>query len=154
MGYRSCAEAGYVAVLDESGSLLLDSGDLAQEKADVIGALANGAFIAVRELASRLGDDSCAGLYHQGRTHHFYIAPLDDTTFLLTVFGNETKLGIVRSALAQYAPALQQKLAEINRSAEVTSTQEGDIFLNPQQIMESQRTHQAFDFQRAAIPSP
>lgn len=154
MGYRSCAEAGYVAVLDESGSLLLDSGDLAQEKADVIGALANGAFIAVRELASRLGDDSCAGLYHQGRTHHFYIAPLNATTFLLTVFGNETKLGIVRSAISQYAPALQQKLAETCRSKDAAFTQEGDISLNPKQIVESRRPHQTFDFLRGTIPSP
>ena len=49
--YRSCAEASYAALLDESGTILLDSGEVPPEQSAIIGALANGAFIAVRELA-------------------------------------------------------------------------------------------------------
>jgi predicted regulator of Ras-like GTPase activity (Roadblock/LC7/MglB family) len=110
--FRACAEAEYAALLEESGTVLLESGTLPPDQSAIVGALANGAFIAVRELASRLGDDCCEGLYHQGRTKHFSIIPLSPITTLITVFGNETKLGIVRSAAARYGPQLRDQLTD------------------------------------------
>lgn len=135
--YRNCAEASYAALLEESGTVLIDSGELEQDQSAIIGALANGAFIAVRELASRLGDDSCEGLYHQGRTKHFYIVPLSPVTFLLTVFGNDTKLGIIRSALAQFAPALTEKLEDAAIEPAPQPPQEGDLVLRSQHFTEA-----------------
>ena len=128
--FRACAEAEYAGLLEESGTVLMESGSLAQGQADIVGALANGAFIAVRELASRLGDDCCEGLYHQGRTKHFSIVPLSPVTTLITVFGNETKLGIVRSAVARYGPKLRDLLDDSTLAASAPASQEGDLILN------------------------
>jgi hypothetical protein len=128
--FRACAEAEYAGLLEESGTVLMESGSLAHGQADIVGALANGAFIAVRELASRLGDDCCEGLYHQGRTKHFSIVPLSPVTTLITVFGNETKLGIVRSAVARYGPKLRDLLDDSTLAASAPASQEGDLILN------------------------
>lgn len=134
--YRSCAEASYAALLDESGTILLDSGEVPPEQSAIIGALANGAFIAVRELASRLGDDTCEGLYHQGRTTHFYITPLSPVTFLITVFGNDTKFGIIRTALAKFGPVLRERLVDAALDTTHSQPQEGDLVLSPMPITE------------------
>lgn len=135
--YRACAEASYAALLEESGTILLDSGTMPPEQSAVIGALANGAFIAVRELSSRLGDDSCEGLFHQGRTTHFYIAPLTPVTFIITVFGNDTKLGIIRSALSKYAPPLRETLDAATEGLGIEPNQDGDLVLSPMEITEA-----------------
>jgi predicted regulator of Ras-like GTPase activity (Roadblock/LC7/MglB family) len=137
--YQTCAEASYVALLDESGSQLMEQGELSPDQSAIVGALANGAFIAVRELASRLGDEHCEGLYHQGKTRHFYIAPLSPVTFLLTVFGNDSKLGIIRSALAKFAPRLRETLDEVTLATVIPTdtaptAEEGDLVLTSSQI--------------------
>ncbi len=131
--YRTCAEAEYAGLLEESGTVLMESGTLPKDQSPIIGALANGAFIAVRELASRLGDDCCEGLYHQGRTKHFSIVPLSPVTTLITVFGNETKLGIVRSAVARYGPQLRDLLDDSTLGTTnypVQVPQDGDLVLS------------------------
>ncbi len=132
--FRACAEAEYAALLEESGTVLMESGTLAVGQSDIVGALANGAFIAVRELASRLGDDCCEGLYHQGRTKHFSIVPLSPVTTLITVFGNETKLGIVRSAVARFGPQLRDLLDDSTLAASAAVSQEGDLILQPEPV--------------------
>jgi len=129
--YRDCAEAIFSALLDESGSVLMESGAMPAEQSATLGALANGAFIAVRELGRRLGDEACEGLYHQGGTRHFHIAPLSQTTFLFTVFGNDTKFGIIRSALAKYGPALRDKMQTVEHAASPVTPSEGDLVLAP-----------------------
>lgn len=129
--YRDCAEAIFSALLDESGAVLLESGAMPAEQSATLGALANGAFIAVRELARRLGDEACEGLYHQGGTKHFHIAPLSQTAFLFTVFGNDTKFGIIRSALAKYGPALRDKMQTVGQATPPVAPSEGDLVLAP-----------------------
>ena len=129
--YRDCAEAIFSALLDESGSVLMESGTMPPEQSAILGALANGAFIAVRELGRRLGDEACEGLYHQGGTKHFHIAPLSQTTFLFTVFGNDTKFGIIRSALAKYGPSLRDKMQTAERKIGPGASSAGDLVLAP-----------------------
>ncbi len=131
--FCSCAEAEYAALVEESGTVLLETGTLPAHQSAIIGALANGAFIAVRELASRLGDDCCEGLYHQGRTKHFSIVPLSPVTTLITVFGNDTKLGIVRSATARYGPTLRDLLDDSTLAHTAALPQDGDLDLSAPQ---------------------
>lgn len=127
--YRLSSEASYAALLEESGAILIDLPENRPECAEVIGALANGAFIAVQELSKRLGDTACEGLFHQGRSRHFCLSPLTPTVFLLTVFGNETRLGIVRSALSRFAPLLREQLDEAFATSVTEPMEEGDIVL-------------------------
>jgi len=127
--FRLSAEAVYAALLEESGTILTDLPENRPDCADIIGALANGAYFAVQELSKRLGDDACEGLFHQGRSRHFCLSPLTPTVFLLTVFGNETRLGIVRSALSQFSPVLRDQLDEAFASSITDPLQEGDIVL-------------------------
>ncbi len=123
------AEARYVSVLEESGSILADAGEDVTN-VDEIGALANGAFFAVQELARRLGEEACEGLFHQGGGTHFYICPLTPTFFLLTVFGRDSRLGIVRSAISRYAPILRQHLEAATYVQPPEPPQDGDLILD------------------------
>jgi hypothetical protein len=131
--FRNVAEADYAAILDESGTVLVEAIEKApQENPLVLGALANAAFGAVQELSRRLGDAKGDGFIYQGETTHFSIAPLTETAHLLTLFGSHTPIGIVRSALSQWRPVLAEllTLASSTPTAEEEPFEEGDIRLN------------------------
>jgi hypothetical protein len=52
-------------------------------------------------------------------------------TTLITVFGNQTKLGIVRSAIARHGPALRDLLEDSTLAASYANAQDGDLMLSP-----------------------
>ncbi|HWB05055.1 MAG TPA: roadblock/LC7 domain-containing protein [Verrucomicrobiales bacterium] len=98
----------YAALLEESGMVFADAGDETLRDQGETAALAVGAFHAVQEVARRLGDSVFEGLCHEGRERHFYISPVDERFMLLSVFGNETKLAIVRASAIRTAAILRE----------------------------------------------
>jgi hypothetical protein len=108
-----CADAdiAYAALLEESGIVFADSGDPALRDRGETAALAVGAWHATREVARRLGEPDFQGLHHEGRARHFYISPVDESHLLLSVFGNDTRLAIVRAIAVRTAAILRDCLA-------------------------------------------
>lgn len=111
-GHCAQADVAYAALLEESGVVFSDAGDESMRDHGETAALAVGAFHATQEVARRLGETAFEGLSHEGRTRHFYISPVDERFLLLSVFGNGTKLAIVRASATRAAAALRQCLAE------------------------------------------
>jgi len=111
-GHCTHADVTYAALLEESGMVFSDAGDESLRDHGETAALAVGAFHATQEVARRLGESAFEGLSHEGRTRHFYISPVDEHFMLLSVFGNGTKLAIVRASATRAAAALRQSLAE------------------------------------------
>ena len=62
----------------------------------IIAALAAGSFAATKELARRIGEVEFQQLYHQGSGSHIFMNSVDDDTIMITVFGKETTVGLVR----------------------------------------------------------
>jgi hypothetical protein len=102
----------YAALLEESGVVYADAGDETLRDHGETAALAVGAYHAVQEVARRLGETVFEGLFHEGRERHFYISPVDGRFMLLSVFGKETKLAIVRASALRHAATLRECLAE------------------------------------------
>ena len=109
-----CADSDcvYAAVIDESGGVLAQTGEAALQDQGETAALAAGAYHAVRETARRLGEPSFEGLSHQGLHRHFHLGPVDDRFLLLSVFGNDTRLALVRACAQRTAGRLREALAE------------------------------------------
>ena len=102
----------YAALLEESGMVYADAGDETLRDHGETAALAVGAYHAVQEVARRLGESVFEGLFHEGRERHFYISPIDGRFMLLSVFGNETKLAIVRASAVRIAVSVRECLAD------------------------------------------
>ena len=105
------SDTAYAALLEESGISYADAGDESLRDHGETAALATGAYHATREVARRLGESNFEGLCHEGGERHFYISPVDQRFLLLSVFGNDTKLAIVRATASRTAVALREALA-------------------------------------------
>lgn len=116
--YCEHAEVRYAALLEESGVVCADAGDTAYRDSGETGAICAGAFAAVREVARRLGEQNFEGLTHEGKALHFHLSPVNAVFMMLSVFGNETRIGIVRTCAVQTGTRLREQLAHLAPAAE------------------------------------
>lgn len=75
----------------------------------VVAALAAGSFAATMELAKRIGEMEFNALYHQGKGAHLFIYSVDENTIIVTVFNDQTTIGLVRF----YAESAATDLGEL-----------------------------------------
>ena len=133
----AASDTAYAALLEESGTVFADAGDESLRDRGETAALAVGAFHAVQEVARRFGEPVFEGLCHEGRERHFYISPVDGRFLLLSVFGNETRLAIVRATANRTAAALRECLAD-GASAEMPpfrGVTDGDFPVNSEYFL-------------------
>ncbi len=107
------SEASYALVIDRGGSILSQHGEIPDSTdPTVIAALAAGSFAATRELAFRVGEADCSALYQQGGHSHILMNAVDEDAVLVTIFGAQTTLGLVKfyssRAANRIATVLQQ----------------------------------------------
>src|SRR5712675_3059458 len=110
------AEAELTVVIDRGGNVISQFGDVAVMDVTIIAALAAGSFAATKELARRIGEVEFNALYHQGNGSHIFMNSVDDDTIMITVFGGQTTVGLVRfystsaaSGLANVLRGLREK---------------------------------------------
>lgn len=113
------AEARRVALLHDSGLVLAETGEDAHQDHGESGALAAGAFFAARHLASRLGEQSFAGLHYQGASRDFLLSSAGPESLLLVVFDDRTRPAIVRACLTKHLAGIE---AAANRMHAAPST--------------------------------
>jgi hypothetical protein len=106
----TASDTAYSALLEESGFLYADAGDSTLRDQGETAALAVGAYHAMREVARRLGETTFEGIAHEGAARHFFISPVDGRYMLLSVFGPETRLALVRASAQRTAGALRELL--------------------------------------------
>ena len=116
------AEADLTVVIDRGGNVISQFGDMSVMDVTIFAALAAGSFAATRELARRIGEVEFNALYHQGNGSHMFMNSVDDDTIMITVFGTDTNVGLVR----YYSVAAAQSVAAILKS--LRSTNHGFTF--------------------------
>ena len=96
-GFLQRSEAGFAMIIDRGGTVLSQAGR-PPEGTDItiLGALAAGSFAATGELASRVGEGEFNALYQQGANFNILMNAIDENTMLVTLFGNNTSVGLVR----------------------------------------------------------
>jgi predicted regulator of Ras-like GTPase activity (Roadblock/LC7/MglB family) len=110
-----CAEAGvaFAALVDESGAVISSASPrgLAPRNMPEIGAIAAGAFGATTLLSRKLGEGGDGGLYQPGKRWHYFLVPVTEDAFLLSVFDGDTSVGLVRAGAGRARSAMTAALA-------------------------------------------
>jgi predicted regulator of Ras-like GTPase activity (Roadblock/LC7/MglB family) len=94
--YLTRSESDLAVIIDRGGNVISQCGDHEVMDVTIIAALAAGSFAATKELARRIGEVEFNALYHQGNGSHIFMNSVDDDTIMITVFGKETTVGLVR----------------------------------------------------------
>lgn len=90
------SEVRYAALLEDTGTLCVDAGDEALRDSGETAALAVGAFAALQAVASRLGDESFEGFFHEGKSRQFCLMPVTPRFLLLSVFQAPVRFAVVK----------------------------------------------------------
>lgn len=122
--YLEQSEASLAIVIDKGGNILSQQGDLDIGDAVIVAALAAGSFAATKELARRIGEQEFSALYNQGAKSHIFMQAVDDDTILVTVFGGNTTIGLVRF----YSTRTSQQLAATMRKIRTRPKDTGFAF--------------------------
>ena len=108
--YCQESEVRYAALLEESGTTCADAGDPSFRDSGETAALAVGAYAALQAVASRLGDGTFEGFFHEGRTRQFCLTPVTPQFLLLSVFQAPVRFAIVKLCAAKAVTQLQEHI--------------------------------------------
>ncbi|OPL13642.1 MAG: hypothetical protein AVO38_02840 [delta proteobacterium ML8_D] len=104
-----------VLLIDEAGNVVtackhkncdLDTTSLA--------ALAAANFGVTAQIAKLIGEDDFALLFHKGKKESIHFARISNDLILVTIFGENVSLGLVRLRVAQLAKTIEKAFAQIN----------------------------------------
>ena len=130
--YLDKSEASFALVIDRGGSILSQHGDIpAGSDMTILAALAAGSYAATRELATRIGEADFSTLHQEGQKLQLLMSAVDEDVVLVTGFGPQTTLGLVRfyaaravpqvAAIIQDARAAQRPAVPIFTAADVAA---------------------------------
>jgi predicted regulator of Ras-like GTPase activity (Roadblock/LC7/MglB family) len=91
------AKASSVLLINsDDGSLITARGVSEELDTTSLAALAAGAFASTREIARLIGEPEFTVLFHQGRRAHVHVNLAGDRGLLMTLFADDTTVGLVR----------------------------------------------------------
>lgn len=104
------SESQWTAVVDKGGNLFAQTGDTGTLDLSILSALAAGSFAATHELAKRLGENEFSALYHEGQGMHILMSALFGDCLMVTIFSDQTNIGLVRFYAQQATGSLDDLL--------------------------------------------
>jgi predicted regulator of Ras-like GTPase activity (Roadblock/LC7/MglB family) len=90
------AGADCVLLVDRSGNLIVNRGDPANLDVVALAALSAANFGATAEIAKLIGEDDFALLFHKGRNENIHFTKVGRGFILITLFGKDVSLGVIR----------------------------------------------------------
>jgi len=100
------SESKCCLLVHRNGQLVAKQGFTTNIDTTSLAALAAGAFASTKEIARLVGEDEFSSLVHEGKTEHIYVTLAGKETIMVTVFDQQTTLGMVRLYAAQTAERL------------------------------------------------
>jgi len=105
------AKASSVLLINsEDGSLIAAQGLTEALDTTSLAALAAGAFVSTREIARLVGEPEFTVLFHQGKRQHVHVNVAGDRGLLMTLFNDDTTVGLVRLCARKACLRIQQTL--------------------------------------------
>lgn len=92
-------------LIDRTGRLLTLAGEVQGLDGVAFASLAAADFSASGELATLLGEEEFAALYHHGKERSMYLTTVGGPAILAALFDRTTTLGLIRLQVRQIAPA-------------------------------------------------
>ena len=108
-------EAGVnnVLLIDEAGNIVVACGHKTDDL-DItsLAALAAANFGATSQIAKLIGEDDFALLFHKGKNDSIHIARISTDLILVTIFGDNVSLGLIRLRVAQLAKTIKKAFGQ------------------------------------------
>lgn len=93
-------------LVDRSGNLIVNRGDPANLDVMALAALSAANFGATAEIAKLIGEDDFALLFHKGRNENIHLTKVGQGFILITLFGKDVALGLIRLNAAKVTDQL------------------------------------------------
>jgi predicted regulator of Ras-like GTPase activity (Roadblock/LC7/MglB family) len=107
------AKASSVLLINsDDGSLIAARGPTDALDTTSLAALAAGAFASTREIARLVGEPEFTVLFHQGARHHVHVNLAGDHGLLMTLFTDDTTVGLVRLCARKSCLRIKQVLSD------------------------------------------
>jgi predicted regulator of Ras-like GTPase activity (Roadblock/LC7/MglB family) len=113
-----CIEKNLFKTANVSGVLLVDRGgnvivNAGFENVDVasLAALSAANFAAMAEIAKLIGEAEFSLLFHKGEQDNIYFSKIGRTFILITVFGNDISLGLIRLKVSDVIRIIEEEIA-------------------------------------------
>jgi predicted regulator of Ras-like GTPase activity (Roadblock/LC7/MglB family) len=110
------AQVDAALLVDRAGRLLAAAGDTRELDHTTFASLASADFAASNQLATLLGEDEFASVYHHGAKRSMFLADVSGTAILAALFDQRTTLGMVRLKTRSLVPRFADCLAHLASS--------------------------------------
>ncbi len=98
-----------VLLIDDAGNVVANCGqDARRFDTTALAALAAANFGATSEIARLIGEDDFSLLFHKGKKDSIHFARVGPRLILVTIFGDEVALGLVRLRVSQLTKAIEK----------------------------------------------
>ncbi len=105
------SKASSVIVINSiDGSLITCKGSTDALDTVSLAALAAGAFASTKEIARLVGETEFTMLFHQGKSHHLHVNVAGPRCLVMTLFSDETTVGMVRLCARKACLRIQHAL--------------------------------------------
>lgn len=100
------AGADCTLLVDRGGNLIATRGDPANLDVVALAALSAANFGATAELAKLIGEDDFSLLFHKGKNENMHFTSVGGGFILITLFGKDVALGVIRLKTSKVAEEL------------------------------------------------
>ncbi len=121
-------EAECVLLADVTGQLISERGRTGRMHTTVLSALAAGELAASKEMARLVGEEARFRMVlHEGERNSVYLADVGEEMLLITVFNNNTPIGMVRVFTKEVVAELLEIVSREETQEDETDDQLGDL---------------------------
>jgi predicted regulator of Ras-like GTPase activity (Roadblock/LC7/MglB family) len=101
-----------VLLIDKAGQLIGFQGQMADEKVASLAALTAASYGATTAMARLFGEEEFTLLFHKGKDENIHFSNVGDECLMITVFTNNTHLGLVRLEVKKSLEEIEAMFAE------------------------------------------
>jgi len=111
-GVLDRSEAHTLLLIDKSGQIISFQGSMDQEKVASLAALTAANYGATTAIARLFGEEEFTLLFHKGKKENLHFSNVGDEYLMITVFDNNTHLGLVRLELRKGLEQIEAMFAD------------------------------------------
>jgi len=115
----SSSRARSVLLIDRSGQLIAHHGNTPGIDVLSLSALTAANFGATAEIARILGEEEFTLLFHKGKTENVYFSAIGEHVIMVTLFDDNTSLGLIRLQINKIVDELSKILSSIFEESRV-----------------------------------
>jgi predicted regulator of Ras-like GTPase activity (Roadblock/LC7/MglB family) len=101
-----------VLLIDKAGQLISFQGSMNQEKVASLAALTAANYGATTAIARLFGEEEFTLLFHKGKDENIHFSNVGDDYLMITIFNNDTHLGLVRLEVRKSLEQIETMFAE------------------------------------------